>query len=372
MDKSIEELINKFENKKEFRAVKLRTRESFREDQAALESRLSRRIKPRQDNGMLNGDSKTGAANGLADNAEGNVHLDGLAENAEVNGSLSRLESIVLDIEREKEDEKVRKNSVDKFVVLDLEQKRSRISSLDNNVFLDEDRNHVSNGFGQGVAETSLINKRNGSAHIPNGHENGVNENTQNNVQWVSGQSGELVSPVLADPALQTIFKTGNENTAGPSTLITRPKITAQARAAMTPEPRLKSLKGIYQKNPKLTSSSTEHLDNLSLKGFRPQGQKIEYNQVSVPPVPSAEVTSLPADGNLSTFSPEHMVTVFRLLNIPEERVYKLHKYKVDGKRFALFSDAELEDMGMNNPIVRYFRDRSGQRLRKKPPKFML
>lgn len=92
----------------------------------------------------------------------------------------------------------------------------------------------------------------------------------------------------------------------------------------------------------------------------------------SVPPIPAAEVTSIPADGNLSAFNIEQMVTVFRLLRLPEERVYKLCKCKVDGKRFALFTDAELMDLGMNNPIIRYFRDRTARRFKKKHPKFML
>ena len=47
MPGDLEESIKKFETKKEFVAVKLKTRQSFREDQVALERRLSKyREKP--------------------------------------------------------------------------------------------------------------------------------------------------------------------------------------------------------------------------------------------------------------------------------------------------------------------------------------
>lgn len=83
-------------------------------------------------------------------------------------------------------------------------------------------------------------------------------------------------------------------------------------------------------------------------------------------------MTSIPADGNLGEFSVEQMVTMFRHLRLPEELVYRLNKCKVDGKRFSVFTDTELSDLGMNNPIIRYFRDRTAQKHKKKQAKFML
>lgn len=93
---------------------------------------------------------------------------------------------------------------------------------------------------------------------------------------------------------------------------------------------------------------------------------------ISVPKVPGAEVTSIPADGNLSGFSVDQMVTVFRLLRIPEEIVYRFSKCNVDGKRFSVFTDSEMKDLGINNPIIRYFRDRTAKTQKRKSAKFML
>lgn len=83
-------------------------------------------------------------------------------------------------------------------------------------------------------------------------------------------------------------------------------------------------------------------------------------------------MTSLPADGNLLPFSVAQMVTIFRLLHLPGELIYRLSKSKVDGRRFARFSDQELEDLGMNNPIIRYFRDRSVQKPSRRKKLFAL
>jgi hypothetical protein len=61
-----------------------------------------------------------------------------------------------------------------------------------------------------------------------------------------------------------------NGQTSAPSNFLVGTTGNRHLAAAMTPEPRIKSFKGIYQKNPKLTAASTEHLDNISLKGFKP------------------------------------------------------------------------------------------------------
>lgn len=90
------------------------------------------------------------------------------------------------------------------------------------------------------------------------------------------------------------------------------------------------------------------------------------------PIVPSAEVTSIPADGNLLQFNVAQMVTVFRLLNVPGELIYKLFKCEVDGRKFATISDQELDDLGMNNPIIRYFRDRTALRPKKRKKLFFV
>lgn len=337
MDQAIQESIHHFEHKKEFREVKLKTRQSFREDQVALERRLSKRTDGRRTvNSMPNGET---------------------SGETKANGVISKLESIVLDIGVEKE----KKKSTDEITVSESDENSSRKNSVNSDKLLDEERKIVQ----KGPNDTNQKVKTNDKTEVINvPHQNGyITDGNQN----LNGSYGLV-------PNVHSLIQNGQSS--GPSTLVMRPKVTVQARPAMTPEPRLKSLRGIYQKNPKLTASSTEHLDNVSLNGFKltanAYGQKTEYQKVTVPVIPGAEVTSIPADGNLSGFNTEQMVTVFRLLKLPEELVYRLSKCKVDGKRFSVFSDTELRDMGMNNPIIRYFRDRTAQRAKKKPPKFML
>jgi len=91
-----------------------------------------------------------------------------------------------------------------------------------------------------------------------------------------------------------------------------------------------------------------------------------------VPTIPGAEVTSLPKDGNLCAFSVLEMVTIFRMLQLPDELICRLSACKVDGKRFAMFSDKELDEMRMGNPIIKYFRDRSAASRKKRKNLFIL
>ena len=91
----------------------------------------------------------------------------------------------------------------------------------------------------------------------------------------------------------------------------------------------------------------------------------------SDPLLPAADVSGLPKDGSLRDFSVPQMVTIFRLLNVREEIVHRLYDNKIDGKRFSKFTDKDLKTLGILNPVVCYFRDRSVQPS-KRSPKFML
>ena len=91
----------------------------------------------------------------------------------------------------------------------------------------------------------------------------------------------------------------------------------------------------------------------------------------SDPLLPAATVTDIPKDGNLRHFSEQQMVTIFRLLNVREDTVHRLFNNKIDGKRFSMFTDKDLQTLGILNPIIRYFRDRSNPPP-KKLQKFML
>ena len=49
----------------------------------------------------------------------------------------------------------------------------------------------------------------------------------------------------------------------------TSERSNGHSRVSMTPEPRLKARGRLYEKNDKLTASSSNHLDQMSLKGFK-------------------------------------------------------------------------------------------------------
>ena len=237
MDKSVVESIKEFEIKKEFREVKLKTRQSFREDQAALERRLSRR-----DTSMSNGVKNGHAENGHEEKSE--------IDNTD-NCVLSKLEGIVVDISAEKDKEK--KNTDDEVIVLNSDDSRSRINSIDNKIVL--------NG-GNGTNDTKSNSKTVSSEKIPISHQ--IDH---------SAQQYKMNGTVPATEVIHnghTVLHNGQ--TSAPSNYHLRVNGNRQLDVAMTQEPRIKSFKGIYQKNPKLTSASTEHLDNISLKGFKPSG----------------------------------------------------------------------------------------------------
>lgn len=236
MDKSIKESIENFEHKKEFRVVKLKTRQSFREDQVALERRLSKRTDGRTHKvGMTNEELKDD-------------------KNRNENGVPSKLESIVLDIGIEKEKEIESETSTNGVSVMVNEENVSQKVPVDNCAYIDETENSQketddknNTGFTNGQSETSKVSYQNGYIN-----------------QHGSNRSNGLV------PNGHAMVQNGQST--GLTNLVKRPKVAVQPRTAMTPEPRLKSLKGIYQKNPKLTATSTEHLDNVSLKGVRVSG----------------------------------------------------------------------------------------------------
>ncbi|XP_071148263.1 uncharacterized protein [Mytilus edulis] len=77
---------------------------------------------------------------------------------------------------------------------------------------------------------------------------------------------------------------------------------------------------------------------------------------------------TIPKDGDLQGFSVEEMSTFFRYLRIEDNIVQRLSKKNVDGIKFSKLKDIDLENIGIKNPIVMHFRDRS---CKKKIP-FML
>jgi len=77
-----------------------------------------------------------------------------------------------------------------------------------------------------------------------------------------------------------------------------------------------------------------------------------------VPDTPQTTV-QIPADGNIQSFSPDDMAVFFRCMKIDELIIQRLKRKKLDGKKFSRLRDIDLEEIGIKNPIVCYFRDRS-------------
>lgn len=68
---------------------------------------------------------------------------------------------------------------------------------------------------------------------------------------------------------------------------------------------------------------------------------------------------TIPKDGDLQGFSVEEMSTFFRYMRIEDNIVQRLSKKNVDGIKFSKLKDTDLENIGIKNPIVMHFRDRS-------------
>ncbi|CAG5118548.1 unnamed protein product [Candidula unifasciata] len=86
--------------------------------------------------------------------------------------------------------------------------------------------------------------------------------------------------------------------------------------------------------------------------------------------VPVEEIT-IPNDGNLSLFTSVQLANFLKCLKIDERIISHLYRKSVDGKRFGKMTDSELETLGMNNPVVVFFRSKSSGKSKKKGP-FML
>ncbi|XP_021350895.1 serine/arginine-rich splicing factor 6-like [Mizuhopecten yessoensis] len=67
----------------------------------------------------------------------------------------------------------------------------------------------------------------------------------------------------------------------------------------------------------------------------------------------------IPGDGNLQNFSVDEMSVFFRCMKVDELIIQRLKRKKMDGKRFSRLKDTDLEEIGIKNPIMSYFRDRS-------------
>lgn len=67
----------------------------------------------------------------------------------------------------------------------------------------------------------------------------------------------------------------------------------------------------------------------------------------------------IPADGSLHEFSVDDMSTFLRYMGVEERIVTHVHKKGLDGHKFSKLKDTDLETLGMKNPIICHFRDKS-------------
>ena len=348
----ITESIQNFENKREFREVKLSTKKSFREDQAALEARLKKYRSDSTSSSDRNMSDKTLTIGVITDEDAGKFfeavkHIDGqvvecendvLIDSGYGEGADSQvgIDNVVLDLSDEKDEP--RASSTDDNVEIGDSRNGKEKGSNDSAVETIElsekseqqkskretDSSNTPNNLAQNAEisftlqqsnepqpvqtthiETQISGeqvqhvKQNGNGVISNGH--GVVPNAHVLIQngqrvdqtgHVLIQNGQRVNPnghVLIQNG-QRVVQNGHAvmPNNGYSSLIARPKVEVvghhhhhhqqqqhqqQQRhyqnGSITPEPQIKLLRGIYQKNPKLTAGSTDHLDTLSLKSFR-------------------------------------------------------------------------------------------------------
>ena len=103
-------------------------------------------------------------------------------------------------------------------------------------------------------------------------HTNGIRKNESNghvNNGYVNGDvNGDVNDVGVSNDRLQS-----NGTDCDVSTKVTHNDTSERSnghnRVSMTPEPRLKARGRLYEKNDKLTASSSNHLDQMSLKGFK-------------------------------------------------------------------------------------------------------
>lgn len=265
----MEQSIQNFENKKEFREVKLSTKKSFREDQAALDARLSKyrnmsdRKKSETDTDDLEDSNEH--VHGQAVDSEKDILLDSGYE--EIARSNAGLDNIVLDLSDEADD-KERTSSTDDHVGNESVKKcdNETVNAVNNEENKSDlvtkqvcsDEKVTQNGDVNG----SDSQQTNGSHKLQTTSQNGGNisnsrGNNSDHIGNVSVPNGHIShhtehSSVLSGSKIQSNGHAVNGH---------RP---------ITPEPKIKMLRGIYQKNPKLNAGSTDHLDTISLRSFRP------------------------------------------------------------------------------------------------------
>lgn len=244
----VQDSVQKFEFKKEFREVKLTTKKSFKEDQQALEKRLSKyRNMPNRTKSESEDDAEVNGHEKTADGGVANVGYCGESINGETG-----LDNIDVCIDGDNNSvQKKRTNSTVSSGSEEKENKTSRTESTPDNV-----------------------NK------LPNGH----TVKTESNVNTTQTYNSTSTSPQTTVQTIQPTNRIPNGSVQNNGHIRNGSLPNGQSLGhttgqcyghgghsdgRTTPDPKIKLLKGIYQKNPRLNAGSTDHLDNISLKSFR-------------------------------------------------------------------------------------------------------
>ncbi|RUS77665.1 hypothetical protein EGW08_014562, partial [Elysia chlorotica] len=98
---------------------------------------------------------------------------------------------------------------------------------------------------------------------------------------------------------------------------------------------------------------------------------KSPYSSPSCDTIPEEEI-SIPNDCNISAFTCDQLANFLRCFNVEKRIIAHLYRKNVDGKRFAKLRDSELENLGMKNSVIVFFRDKSSPKSTKKKPFFIL
>lgn len=85
---------------------------------------------------------------------------------------------------------------------------------------------------------------------------------------------------------------------------------------------------------------------------------KSPFSSPSATSIPEEEI-NIPNDSNISSFTCDQLANFLRCFNVDKKIISHLYRKKVDGKRFSRLRDSELENLGMKNPVIVFFRNRS-------------
>ncbi|KAK3601483.1 hypothetical protein CHS0354_027627 [Potamilus streckersoni] len=102
---------------------------------------------------------------------------------------------------------------------------------------------------------------------------------------------------------------------------------------------------------PNPPKNSEKYLSQRIRSGYPPRSQTTLL-------IPEHDIV-IPKDGSLYEFSTDDMSTFLRYFGIEERIISHVHKKGLDGKRFSRMKDSDLEILGMKNPLICHFRDRS-------------